>query len=375
MPAPTPRIEIDLAKIEANARIIVELCRKAGVDEVIGVTKGTLAHAGVARAMLRGGVGGLAESRLENLARLREAGFAVPMTLLRLPSLSQVDEVVRLADRSLNSELETLRALSRAATAAGRRHGVVLMVELGDRREGLPPEEIAAAARLAAELPGLDLVGVGTNLTCYGAVIPSPVNLGRLVAVADEVRRVTGRPVPIVSGGNSSSLPLVIKGLIPRGITELRIGDAILRGRESAYGELVPGARDDTFTLVAEVIEVREKPSLPEGEIGRDAFWNVPTFVDRGVRRRAILALGRQDVAPENLAPLDPGMIVLGASSDHLLVDVAEAAGPVRLGQEIRFRPNYAGILQAMTSPYVHKTTVGEDGGGQRHPPLPGGAE
>ncbi len=366
MPAPTPRVEIDLGKIEANARTIAGLCRKAGVNDVIGVTKGALAHPGVARAMLRGGVSGLAESRLENLARLREAGFHVPLTLLRLPSLSQVGEVVRLADRSLNSEPETLRALSRAAAAAGRRHGVTLMVELGDRREGMSPEEVVAAARLVAELPGLELVGVGTNLTCYGAVIPSPTNLGRLVEIAEEVGRATGRPVPVVSGGNSSSLPLAVAGRIPRGITELRVGDAILRGHESAHGELVPGAHDDTFTVVAEVIEVRQKPSLPEGELGRDAFWNVPTFVDRGVRRRAILALGRQDVAPENLAPLDRGMIVLGASSDHLLVDVDEAADPVRLGDEVRFRPNYAGILQAMTSPYVHKVERSGAGGERR---------
>ncbi|MHB9057517.1 MAG: alanine/ornithine racemase family PLP-dependent enzyme [Bacillota bacterium] len=371
MPLPTPRIEIDLPKIEANTRTIVAMCHRAGVNEVIGVTKGTLAHPGVARAMLAGRATGLADARLRNLARLREEGFTAPLTLLRLPSLSQVDEVVRLADRSLNSEPETLRALSRAAVAAGRTHGVTLMVELGDRREGMPPEEVVETARLVAGLPGLELVGLGTNLTCYGAVIPSPANVGRLVELAETVRHEVGRPVPVVSGGNSSSLKLVMDGKLPRGVTELRIGDALMRGHETAYGELIPGTTDETFTVVAEVVEVREKPSLPDGEMGHDAFWNVPIFTDRGIRRRAILALGRQDVAPDNLAPLDQGMIVLGASSDHLLVDVSDAAGPVRLGDEVRFLPSYAGILQAMTSPYVDQLVVGDN---SIHPKLAGGA-
>ncbi|HEY3314805.1 MAG TPA: alanine/ornithine racemase family PLP-dependent enzyme [Bacillota bacterium] len=359
MPGPTPRIEIDLAKIRHNAGVLVDLCRQAGVGDVIGVTKGAVARPDVAKAMLAGGVSGLADSRLENLARLRQAGLETHYTLLRLPSPSRVDEAVRLADNSLNSEPETLRLLSRAAAAAGRPHGVVLMVELGDRREGLLPEAVPEAARLVADLPGLTLDGLGVNLTCYGAVIPTPVNLGRLVVLAAKVRRELGLAVPVVSGGNSSSLPLVLDRTIPRGVTQLRLGEALLRGVEAAHGRAIPGTAQDAFIVVAEVIEVKEKPSLPEGEIGRDAFWNVPQFTDRGVRRRALLALGRQDCSPENLIPVDPGMIILGASSDHLIVDVTDAAQTVRLGDEIRFWTKYAAMLQAMTSPYVAQVSLG----------------
>ena len=74
-------------------------------------------------------------------------GLDVPMWLLRAPTPATAADTVRLADVSLNSEVETVRALDAAAAAAGRRHGIVLMIDLGDLREGIMPRELD-------ELPG-----------------------------------------------------------------------------------------------------------------------------------------------------------------------------------------------------------------------------
>ena len=65
-----PQIFIDLARIEHNARTVVDLCRQSGITP-FGVTKGTCGMPQVARAMLRGGVAGIAESRFENEPRPR----------------------------------------------------------------------------------------------------------------------------------------------------------------------------------------------------------------------------------------------------------------------------------------------------------------
>lgn len=82
-------------------------------------------------------------------------------------------------------------------------------------------------------------------------------------------------------------------------INHLRIAEAILLGKDL---QVDWGIRDmdylrmDTFTLRAEVVEVRDKPTYPIGEFAIDAFGHKPVYEDRGIRRRAILALGRADV-------------------------------------------------------------------------------
>ena len=75
---PTPYLTIDLDKIEHNARSVAALCRQHAI-EVTGVTKGACGHPAVAKAMLRGGVASIADSRLRNLKRLRDAGVAANM--------------------------------------------------------------------------------------------------------------------------------------------------------------------------------------------------------------------------------------------------------------------------------------------------------
>ncbi|HNT56115.1 MAG TPA: alanine/ornithine racemase family PLP-dependent enzyme, partial [Anaerolineaceae bacterium] len=118
--------------------------------------------------------------------------------------------------------------------------------------------------------------------------------------------------------------------------------------------------RQDTFKIYAEVVEVERKPSVPIGNRGQDAFGGSPEYVDRGIRRRAICNIGRQDVVVDGITPEDPGIIVLGGSSDHLILDVEEAQTPVELGDEVAFYPNYGALLAASTSPYMQKVVVRE---------------
>ncbi len=317
----------------------------------------------VGRVMLEGGAGALADSRIENLAELRQAGLdrhpwtghPVPLYLLRLPAISQAREVVEVADGSLNSELETIRVLGLAARARGVRHRVLLMIDLGDLREGLWADQALEAALITAKVVGIELEGLGTNLTCYGGVVPTPENLGSLVRLAREVEDRLGRPLTVVSGGNSSSLGLAFSGQLPGGVTDLRVGEGILLGRETCHRHPLSGAHLDALKILAEVIELKDKPSLPVGRTSQDAFGGRPSPADRGIRRRAILALGRQDAVPGGLEPLLPGIEILGASSDHLILDVSDCPETIRIGTVIEFIPQYGCLLAAATSPYVDK--------------------
>jgi predicted amino acid racemase len=354
-----PYLTIDLPKIEHNARIIVNLCQSHGM-EVTGVTKGTCGQPEVAKAMLRGGVSSIGESRMENIHRLKAAGVQTSFMLLRIPPLSGVEEVVKTVDLSLNSELSVLRALSESADRFGQVHDVILMVELGDLREGIPPDDLLGFVREALELHNIRIKGFGTNLGCFGGVVPTEGNLNRLVELAKAVEKELGLQLPCISGINSSGLELIASGGMPSRTNHARIGEAILLGRETVRRKAWPGTYQDAFLLHAEILELKKKPSIPIGERGEDAFGELPTFKDRGDIERALLNVGREDVMVEGLTPNDSRVTILGASSGYLVVDVTRAEGSYRVGEELSFLLNYSALLRASTSEYVKKRPVNE---------------
>jgi predicted amino acid racemase len=319
--------------------------------QVAGVTKACCGHPDVARAMLAGGVSLLADSRLQNVERMRQAGIEADMMLLRLPALSQVDRVVRLTQVSLNSQVETVRALSRAAGRQGRTHQVVLMIETGDRREGVMPARALEAARIMSNLAHIELAGVGMNVGCIGGVLPTRENSQRLVDVAQEIENELGLHLRVISGGYTATLALLDREELPNRVNQLRVGEAILLGVNTQAGWPLPAPYQDAFNVVAEVIEVETKPSLPEGTIALDAFGRPPPQrEDRGLRRRAIVAMGEQDLRTQHLTPKRPGVTIEGASSDHLVLDVTEADPPVQLGEGLAFDPAYAAVATVMAS-------------------------
>jgi predicted amino acid racemase len=348
-----PRLEIDLDKIHHNARTLVERLGRRGI-RVTGVTKATLGCPAIARQLRCAGVAGLGDSRIENIERMRRAGITSPMTLVRSPTLSQVRGVVEHADVSCNTEPDVLRALSHAASSTDRRHGVVLMVELGDLREGILPGDLAGVARNVLDLPGLDLRGIGTNLACQNGVAPDATNMAQLSELATSIEATFGITLDVVSGGNSANLDWALSEADVGRVDDLRLGESILLGRETLRREPLDGLHTDAFTLVAEVIESKVKPSSPWGTIGLTAFGVAPPVTDRGDRRRAIIAVGHQDTDPAGLTPPD-GFEVVGASSDHLVVDAGAAR--VSVGQELTFGLDYSALTRAMASPFVANVT------------------
>jgi predicted amino acid racemase len=204
----------------------------------------------------------------------------------------------------------------------------------------------------------IHLRGIATNATCVGATIPNPLSFDAFFRVKEMFKDHFDLPCEIISGGNSSAYHMIEKGTLPGEINNLRMGDVILFGRESAYYQSYDYLHQDAFTLDVEIIEIQYKPTYPVGEIGRNAFGEIPEFIDKGIRKRAICALGRQDTDPEHLFPIDSGITVEGSSSDHLVVDVTDAQIYTDVGDIISFRCDYVGTLHAATSSYVDKIVI-----------------
>jgi predicted amino acid racemase len=353
----TPRLEIDLKKIAHNTRRLVDLFGARGIS-VMGVTKCMLGEPRVARAMVRAGAAFIGDSRIDNIRRMRQSGVEAVFALIRSPLMSQVEEVVRHADISLNSELSVLKELSAAAERMNKVHKVVLMVDLGDLREGLPPEELPDTVTVLRTLPGLSLIGLGTNLGCIGGVAPTAEKMAQLSDLAENLEQTFGFDLEIVSGGNSANFNWFLHSGSTGRINNLRIGEMIFLGHETLDYTPVEGLFTDSLTLAAEVIELKHKASVPSGEIASNAFGQAPRFRDRGPIRRAVLGLGRQDVTVSGLTPLD-GIEIMGSSSDHIVVDAKDL--PLQVGDELRFRLDYGALLAAMTSPFVEKVFLHEE--------------
>ena len=229
------------------------------------------------------------------------------------------------------------------------------MIDLGDLREGyFEKDELFCDVEKILEMKNISLYGIGTNLTCYGGVLPSSENLGKLVKIKEEIQDKFNINIEIVSGGNSSTYTLIDKGEKIEGINNLRLGEVIMLGKETSYQQSVKGLSQNAFKLYTQIIELKDKPSVPIGKINKDAFGNTPTFEDKGTITRAILAMGRQDIDPDGITPIDSDISVLGASSDHTILE-AKNKHKYKVGDVVEFNLNYSALLKAMNSEYIKK--------------------
>ena len=344
-----PRLEINLNYLRENVEAMVGRCAERGI-EVAGVIKGTTGLPECAKQFIAGGCTMLASSRLEQIEDCREAGLDVPYLLLRVPMLSEIPEVIRLTDISLNSDLTVMKALNEEAGRQGKVHQVIIMADLGDLREGFwdKDEMLDAALQVENDMPNLELAGVGVNVGCYGSILATSEKLQELVDIAEKIEAAIGRKLRYISGGATSSLMRVLDGDIPERVNFLRCGEGILLSRDLDvfYGYDVSFMHQDVYTLKAEIIEVRNKPTHPIGEITVDAFGHRPEYVDRGIRRRALLGVGKVDYGDiTDIFPREEGITVLGASSDHTILDVEDAKRELHVGDIVEFGIDYGSMV------------------------------
>ena len=345
-----PCLEVHLDRLYHNAAQVISRCKARGIH-VCGVIKGVGGMPEVARAISEAGAEQIGTSRLEQVARCRAAGVTVPFLLIRIPSLSELADTVALCEMSLQSEVATLDALEWECQRQGKAHSVIVMADLGDLREGFwnTEELISACVHVERSLPHVHLAGIGVNLSCYGSIRPTPEKMTQLTELAGQVEAAIGRKLEIVSGGATSSYTLVHWDTMPQGVNHLRIGENILLSYDLQnlwHIADMDYLRTDTFTLTAEVIEVREKPTYPQGEFCIDAFGHTPEYADHGIRRRALLALGRADVGElETLEPRESGITVVGGSSDHCILDVTDCPRHLQVGDTVSFSLRYSHLL------------------------------
>ena len=340
-----PQLEIDLKKLRENIEAMKLLCDRNGI-EIAAVIKGFSGIARCVREYEDAGVSYIASSRLEQLEEAKNAGIKTKTMCIRIPMISEADDLVSVADCSLESEISVLCKIDKAAAAKGRIHEVILMADLGDLREGFwTTEELIEAALITEnELKYLELVGIATNLGCYGSIEATAAKMNELIERAEAVEAVIGRKLKYIGGGATTSLPRLIDGDMPERINLLRIGEGIIYARDlpDFFNCDMSFLNNDVFTLKAEIVEIKTKASHPVGNITVDAFGHKNTYEDRGMRKRALAAIGKVDYCDFNdIYPRMKGVEVIGASSDHTILDIEDAECELKVGDIVEFDIRY----------------------------------
>lgn len=304
----------------------------------------------------------ICDARLRNLKTIKELKPEAETMYIKPPARKAIPDVVKYADVSFNTEYMTLQWLSEEAQRQDKVHRVLIMIELGDLREGIMGDSLIDFYQKIFQLPNIKVVGIGSNLNCLSGIMPSKDKLIQLSLYQQLIEAKFGKKISAVSGGSSVMVPLLLKGIIPKGINHFRIGETLFFGRDLFDGSTIEGMKDDAFMLHSEIIEINEKPISPYGEVqenpsGESAEIDEEEFGD--THKRAILDIGLLDVSKiDFLTPVEENIEFIGASSDMLVMDVSNTEKDHKVGDVISFKVSYMGALRVMNSRYIKKKLI-----------------
>jgi predicted amino acid racemase len=308
-------------------------------------------------AVARLGPDEIHDSRMSNLEAIKKIAPDIQRVYIKPPPIKSIPRLVRCADVSFNTHIRTIRKINEEAGKIGVVHKILIMVELGDLREGVMGDNLLSFYKEVFELPNIEVIGIGANLNCLNGIMPSYDKLVQLSLYRELLNARFGSNIRWVSSGSSVTYPLISKRQVPKGCNHFRIGETLFFGNDIYENKPIKQMKQDVFTLKAEIIEVRHKPMAATGEQGSNLLGETPEIDPKLVGEeglRVILDIGVLDVSPGDLEPLDPDVEVLGSSSDMMVVHIKKER-QIRLGDMLRFRPNYTGVLSLMNSEYIEK--------------------
>lgn len=354
------RITINLNALQHNIRTIDQWMRDNNAAWTL-VTKVLCGHEPSLHALKSLGVRSMADSRLANLEAIPRDGEEVETWYLRLPHYPAIKDLVRLASASLNTELEVIEAIDKEARKQNTVHRVVVMIELGDLREGILPETLIDYYDRLLNLKNVQVLGIGANVGCLSGTVPNQDQLTQLALYKQLLELKFNHKMPMISGGSSSLLPLLLENRVPKAINHYRIGEAAFLGSDLVNGGTLPWLRDDAITLEADIVEIKEKNLVPMGET--TAMSPFEPFQQEDLQPgqrgyRAVVTVGQLDTEVAGLTPLDPDYQIAGASSDLTVVNIGEDKNNLKVGDTLKFKPSYGAFVRLMVGKYIDKVVT-----------------
>ncbi|QJG66967.1 alanine/ornithine racemase family PLP-dependent enzyme [Mycoplasma phocoenae] len=348
-----PQLIIDENKFKKNIAVAKEICNKKNI-EILAVTKGFTGNRRMAELYKESGITFFGDSRLDNFEVFKD--IEGHKQFLKMPSIEEIPRMLSLCDSSLQGDINMIKLIDQYIEKNQLKpHDIVLMIDLGDRREGILPEDTLTIANELKLLKNINTIGIGCNFGCYGARVPSKEAMNIFINCKNEFEKVLKKNLTHISGGNSLSLHMVWENTMPKEVNFLRMGFSMIFGTEDMYRETIEGMHRDAFQLKARVVSTDYKSSMPIGKAGIDAFGHKPVFEDKGMIKRMILSIGKLDAPFDALYPVDKNIEILGGSSDYMIIDYTNSTTEYKVGDTVTFDLDWGSVLFLFNSKYVQK--------------------
>lgn len=345
-------------KLQENYTFLNTLFKERNIEWGV-VTKLLCGNTIYIKEVMNLGVMEMHDSRISNLKKIKKLNPNIQTVYIKPPSKRNISKIVKYADVSFNTEIFTIQMLSGEAKLQNKTHGIIIMIEMGDLREGVLGEELLNFYEQVFSLSNIEIRGIGTNLNCLSGVMPTQDKLIQLSLYKQLIEAKFNVKIPWVSGGTSVAIPLMLKNARPMAVNHFRIGEALFFAKDLFTGETIEGMHNDVFKLYAEIIEITEKPNNPTGELGENVAGN--TFeVDENTdlsstSLRAILDIGLLDMQPQYLAPTNEAITIIDSSSDMTVIDISNSKKQYKVGDLVSFDLQYMGALHLLNSDYIEK--------------------
>ena len=350
-------VKLYRSELEHNFNFLDDLFKKNDIKWGI-TTKLFCGNSDFLNEVINLGIGEVHDSRISNLRVIKEIDPETVTIYIKPPPKDAVPDVVKYADISLNTELSTLHELSDEATRQDTTHKVIIMIEMGDLREGVMREDLIEFYEKVFRLPGIEVVGLGTNLNCLHGVMPDGDKLIQLALYKQIIELRFQKSIPLVSGGTTVTIPLLLRNQLPTGVNHFRVGEALFFGKNLFTDGVIEGMSDQVLELYTQIIEISEKPKVPMGDLGVNPQGKTTQVAEDDYGKtayRAIIDIGVLDIQPDYLMPVDDNITITDASSDMLVLDVGTNPKEYKVGDMIRFKLKYMGALGLMSSDYIDK--------------------
>ncbi|MFA5574707.1 MAG: alanine/ornithine racemase family PLP-dependent enzyme [Brumimicrobium sp.] len=307
------------------------------------------------------GITNCSDSRISNLKKIKEINPESQTLYIKPPAKGAIRDVVKHADISLNTSKYTIKKLSEEAQKQGKTHKIIIMIDLGELREGVMREDFIQFYESIFQLKNIEVIGLGTNLSCLYGVLPNSDKLIQLCLYKQLVEYKFNRNIKFISGGSSVTIPMVEQGILPKGVNHFRIGETLFMGTNVYDGKPFKTLKQNVFKLYAEIIELYEKPIVPSGEMGANLEGEVIDFDDDDIGKtsnRALIDIGILDIDVDHLDTTDSSIDIAGATSDMIVLDIGDNINKYKVGDAVEFTMDYMGIVRIMNSKYIEKKVV-----------------
>jgi predicted amino acid racemase len=353
-------IELYKGKLKHNYQFLETLFKQHGKDWAV-VTKLLCGNETYLKEIIGLGTKEICDSRISNLKVVKRINPSVQTVYIKPPAKRSIKKIVKYADVSFNTEFATIKMLSDEAVKQNKSHRVIIMIELGDLREGIMGDHLMDFYDSIFKLPNIEVSGIGTNLNCLNGVLPSQDKLIQLGLYEQLIEAKFNTKIPWVTGGTSVIIPMLFKHQVPDVVNHFRVGETLFFGADLLHEGTIEGMEPDVLKLFTEIIEITEKPKVPIGNMAENPSGEVFEVDENDLGKnmhRAILDIGLLDISTEFLIPDDDRITVVGASSDMLVIDIGESANSYKVGDLVSFKLKYMGALGLLNSDYIEKRLV-----------------